>query len=172
MRKKNIFFSLIVLIAIFIWPGILPDSIEKAIDDKGWSDIFLIEQLDGDSALVFMEEDTGKIRIASVHKGFFGWKVVDYTGLLSVNDNVDGFSGMAGTLTLDENELHFLMGIIKDQDIDKMTYKSSQLKQEKLINTFTTKKGTRIYYAINEAELSDVRYVAYSDQGEVLYRKP
>jgi hypothetical protein len=152
---------------------LFPTTIEKAVSKEGWDDIFLIEMVNEDTALVYMEEEKGEIRLATVNEVFFGWKVIDTAGVVSVSDNAQGFSGMAGRIKIDnDNELNYLLGIITDEKVDKLVYKSNELSKEKTINIFSTIKGTRIYYTNENKEIKDITYVAYSNQGDILYSKP
>ncbi|MCT2534714.1 hypothetical protein NC661_04760 [Aquibacillus koreensis] len=172
-KAKPIYIILFILLTITMWIVVFPISIEKALEKQGWNKAFLTVELESDSVLLFMEEEKGKIRLASAYRGLFGWKIADNTGLLSVNSDVEGFSGSEGSILIkNDNKLHYLFGIIVDEDIDSMTYKTNKITKEKMINTFTTQNGTRIYYSTHEQEFGDVTYIAYNHQNELVYSKP
>ena len=55
-------------------------------------------ELERKSVLFFIEEEKGEIRLASAYRGIIGWKITDNAGLISVNDDAEGFSGSEGVL--------------------------------------------------------------------------
>jgi hypothetical protein len=174
MRKVHLLsIVLFITLALIVRIAIMPDSLEKAIDKQGWNHPFLTVELDHDSALLFIEEEKGQIRLASAYHGFWGWKIVEDSGLLSVNEDAIGFSGGEEKINLRKNkELHYLLGIIVDENIDSMTYREDNEQKETTISTFTTNQGTRIYYATSEEELGEITINAYNHENEVVYSKP
>ncbi|MFD2045677.1 hypothetical protein ACFSTA_18500 [Ornithinibacillus salinisoli] len=165
-----VFFTLLVVINS---AGIFPVSIEKAVQKQGWKNAFLTVGLENDSALLFMEEEKGEIRLASAYKGIFGWKIVDDSGLLSVSEDVEGFSGTEGSIKIKSNKkLHYFMGIIVDKNIDNMTFKLDEETKERTLYRTITQNGTRIYYTTLDKELDEVTYIAYNHLDQIIYSKP
>lgn len=172
MQKNLMYIILFILFAVAMWIGVIPVSIEKAIEKQGWNNPFLTVELEKKSVLLFIEEEKGEIRLASAYKGITGWKITDNAGLISVNDNAEGFSGSEGVLIINKKKLHYLLGVIADNNIKSMTYKTANITKGKGINTFTTPTGTRIYYTTEEQDFSDVTYSAYNHQKKIIYSKP
>ncbi|WP_138419419.1 hypothetical protein [Aquibacillus sediminis] len=173
MRRVKLFIFILFILFIINWTGIFSSSIEETVEKNGWDNIFLTEMLDSKTAMVFMEEKKGEISFNFAYKGIFGWRLDDSSGrLFSVNDNVEGFSTSEVPIIVDGDVLYYcLMGIVMDEEIDDIAYKSSEVNNERTLNRFTTNKGTRIYYTVVERELSDVSYIAYNSLDEILYNK-
>lgn len=140
---------IIVLLLLFflIATGIFPVSLERAVKNKRWNSPFRTAILEKNSALLFIEEGKGEIRLASAREGIFGWKIVDHTELLSATYDIESFISVEGSLSIKKNKkLHYLLGLINDDKISHMTYKAATSAEEQDLYRMIGLKGTVLYY--------------------------
>jgi hypothetical protein len=164
---------IVILFTITSLTGIFPVSVEKAAKNQGWKHIVYTQKINDNAKWIIMEQDSGHVGIGIARQKIYGWKLTDVSGNFSVNKKyANGFAGMEGmTLLPDNKKVAYILGIIVDNKIDKLTISSGELLKEKPIKIITTDQGTRVYYGTYEKGLKDdITIKAYSQQGKVLYK--
>lgn len=170
--KKSMILVIIVLLFLYILfhHFIYNDTIEKAIKNEAGTSFRTIPMIDDDHALAFLENKPGMVRVISLSKRMFGWKMENEIEL-PINNDESGFNKLETTLEFDSGvKVQLILVVILDEtigDVDIYAKNHTELG----LNTTHSANGTVLYYWLGQEALSELTYKAYSTKGKLLYEQ-